>query len=159
MKTCAICKSTLLRPIEESVAIHVPGDKGGVRVTVDGVRATRCEACGEVYTDGPDLGRAEVLAAFEAVRAGLRDGPTLNWARRALGLRASDLADLLDVAPETVSRWENGHRRADRSVWNTMADLLANAAEGKTATVDLLRQEARVPRAPLHVVLGPAHGH
>jgi YgiT-type zinc finger domain-containing protein len=159
VKTCASCESNLLRSVEESVEIHVPGDRDGVLVKVDGVRATRCEACGEVYTDGPDLGRAEVLAAFEAVRAGLRDGPTLNWARRALGLRASDLADLLDVAPETVSRWENGHRRAGRSVWNTVADLLADAAEGRTATVELLRQKARVPRAPLHAVLAPAHGH
>lgn len=159
MKTCANCKSNQLRPIEESVEIHVPGDKDGLHVIVDGVRATRCEACGEVYTDGPDLGRAEVLAAFEAVRAGLRDGPTLNWARRALGLRATDLADLLDVAPETVSRWENGHRSADRSVWNTMADLLANAVEGNTATLDLLRQKVKLPKAPLHVVLRPAYGH
>ena len=95
----------------------------GLRVIVEGVSATRCEACGEVYTDGPDL------------------------------------ADLLDVAPETVSRWENGHRSADRSVWNTLADLLANAVEGKTTTLDLLRQKARLPKAPLHVVLRPAYGH
>ncbi len=159
MKTCASCGSTTLQPFEESLEIHVPGDKDGLRVIVEGVRATRCEACGEVYTDGPDLGRAEVLAALEAVRAGLRDGPTLNWARRALGLRAADLADLLDVAPETVSRWENGHRSADRSVWNTLADLLANAVDGKTETLDLLRQKARLPKAPLRVVLRPAYGH
>ena len=159
MTKCAICKSTRLLTIDESVEIHVPGDKDGLRVIVDGVCATRCEACGEVYKDGPDLGRAEVLAALEAVRAGLRDGPTLNWARRALGLRAVDLAELLDVAPETVSRWENGHRSADRSVWNTLADLLANAVEGNTATLDLLRQKSKLPKAPLHVVLKPAFSH
>jgi YgiT-type zinc finger domain-containing protein len=156
---CASCKSSRLLPIEESVELQVPGDKGGLRVIVEGVRATRCEACGEVYTDGPDLGRAEVLAALEAVRAGLRDGPTFNWARRALGLRAVDLAELLDVAPETVSRWENGHRSADRSVWNTLADLLANAVDGNTATLDLLQQKARHPKAPLRVVLRPAFSH
>lgn len=159
MTKCASCRSSRLLPIEDSVEIHVPGDKDGLRVIVDGVRATRCEACGEVYTDGPDLGRAELLAALEAVKAGLRDGPTLNWARRTLGLRAVDLAELLDVAPETVSRWENGHRSADRSVWNTLADLLANAVDGNTATLDLLRQKAKLPRTPLHVVLRPAFGH
>jgi YgiT-type zinc finger domain-containing protein len=158
VKSCAICKSNRLRSFEDSVEVRVPGHRSSLRVIVEGVRASRCDACGEVYTDGPDMGRAEALAALEAVRVGLRSGPTLNWARRALGLRAADLAELLDVAPETVSRWENGHRSADRSVWNTVADLLANAVEGKTSTQDLLRQEARPPRAPLRVVLRPAYG-
>ncbi|HCF56532.1 MAG TPA: hypothetical protein DFS52_00855 [Myxococcales bacterium] len=33
--------------------------------------------------------------------------------RRALGLRSRDLAELLDVSPETVSRWENATRPVD----------------------------------------------
>jgi hypothetical protein len=40
-----------------------------------------------------------------------------------------------------------------------LADLLANAAAGNTATLDLLRQKAKLPRAPLHVALRPAYGH
>ncbi len=31
-------------------------------------------------------------------------------ARETLGMSAKDLAALFDVAPETVSRWENGYR-------------------------------------------------
>ncbi len=36
--------------------------------------------------------------------------------RRALGLSQRDLAELLEVAVSTVSRWENGHNKPHRWV-------------------------------------------
>jgi DNA-binding XRE family transcriptional regulator len=156
MITCTSCGSMDLSPAEETLELQVPGATGRLRVLVEGVGAIRCAGCGESFTSGPDQERAELAAAAEAIRAGLRHGRTFGWTRRALGLRATDLAALLDVSAETVSRWENGHRAVDRSVWNTLADLVEDRLAGRTVTADRLRQRARRPEAPLHVRLRPA---
>ena len=156
MKTGASCRSRDLSPVEETLEIQVPGASARLRVLVEGAHATRCGGCGETYTSGSDQERAELVAGAEDIRVGFRHGRTFGWTRRALGLRAADLAGLLDVSAETVSRWENGHRAVDRSVWNTVADLVEDRLAGRTVTADRLRQGARRPAAPLHVRLRPA---
>jgi transcriptional regulator with XRE-family HTH domain len=86
---------------------------------------------------------------------GLRDGGTFKFIRKALGLRASELGDLLDVSPETVSRWENSHRAAERSVWNTLADLVSDKLHGTKTTLDRLTAPApRIPKQPVRLRLG-----
>ena len=49
--------------------------------------------------------RASVVVLSEAAEIG---GDEIRFARKALGLTQARLANLLDVAPETVSRWETG---------------------------------------------------
>jgi transcriptional regulator with XRE-family HTH domain len=88
---------------------------------------------------------------------GLRDGSTFKFIRKALGLRASELGDLLDVSPETISRWENSHRAAERSVWNTLADLVSDKLRGKRTTLDrLTTPRSRIPKQPVRLRLGLA---
>jgi transcriptional regulator with XRE-family HTH domain len=43
--------------------------------------------------------------------------------RKALGLRAADLAEMLDVTPETLSRWETGKLPMGRTSWLTLSSL------------------------------------
>ncbi|MGA8893033.1 MAG: helix-turn-helix domain-containing protein [Anaeromyxobacteraceae bacterium] len=119
-------------------------------VRVAGVSAVRCGACGETALSGGDLARAELLAGAEAMARGLRDGGTFKFVRKALGMRAAELGTLLDVSPETISRWENGHRAAERSVWNTLADLVIDRLEGTDTT--LTRLQAPKPRIPKQAV-------
>ncbi len=147
MKRCAACGSDDLRETTEAVDVVVPTSSGPFRVRVSGVNAVRCARCRESFLSGPDLGRAELLAGAEAIARGLRDGATFKFVRKALGLRAVELGELLDVSAETVSRWENGHRAAERSVWNTLADLVADKLGGKTGTLDRLKAPSR-PRVP-----------
>jgi hypothetical protein len=66
------------------------------------------------------------------------------------------LGDLLDVSAETVSRWGNGHRAAERTVWNTLADLVADKLAGTTTTLDRLPAHgaARMPKHPVRLRLG-----
>jgi DNA-binding XRE family transcriptional regulator len=158
MKRCAVCRSDDLRETQETVDVSVPTDSEPFRVRVSGVSTLKCGSCGESFLSGPDLGRAELLAGAEAIARGLRDGATLKFARKALGLRAVELGELLDVSAETVSRWENGHREAERSVWNTLADLVADRLGGRTVTVERLRSLAkpRVPKQPVRLRLGLA---
>lgn len=158
MKRCAVCRGEDLHEAEETVEVAVPTDSEPFRVRVSGVSTVKCGTCGETFLSGPDLGRAELLAGGEAIARGLRDGATLKFVRKALGLRAAELGELLDVSAETVSRWENGHRAAERSVWNTLADLAADKLGGRTITIERLRApgKPRIPRQPVRLSLAPA---
>lgn len=159
MKRCASCQTNDLREVRETVEVRVPSSPTALVVRVTGASATRCGRCGEFFLDGADLRRAELLAAGEAMARGLRDGGTLKFVRKALGLRASELGDLLDVSPETISRWENGHRAAERSVWNTLADLVADKLRGTRTTLDrLAAPEPRIPREPVRLRLAASDG-
>ena len=158
MKRCAACHSSDLRETRESVDVVVPTASGPFRVLVSGVANVKCGNCGESFLHGPDLGRAELLAGAEALARGLRDSQTLKFVRKALGLRAVELGELLDVSAETVSRWENGHREAERSVWNALADLVADKLAGTTTTLERLRAHGspRVPKRPVRLRLARA---
>jgi DNA-binding XRE family transcriptional regulator len=155
MKRCVSCKSSDVREIRESAEVRVPASPEQLVVRVSGVSAIKCGACGESVLNGADLGRAELLAGAEAMARGLRDGGTFKFIRKALGMRASELGTLLDVSPETISRWENGHRAAERSVWNTLADLVADQLEGTHTTLTRLTvPRARVPKQAIRLRLG-----
>jgi transcriptional regulator with XRE-family HTH domain len=73
--------------------------------------------------------------------------------RKALGLRATDLAELLDVTPETVSRWETDRVPLDRGALATLGALLRDARAGSTATLDHLRTLAHPPRGPREIAV------
>jgi transcriptional regulator with XRE-family HTH domain len=54
-------------------------------------------------------------------------------------MRAADLAELLDVTPETVSRWETGKLDVAHAAWATLADVVIERTEGRTRMLDRLR--------------------
>ncbi len=157
MKRCAACGSGDLRETTEEVEVRVAASPVPLTVKVTGVSGVACRACRESFLAGADLGRAELLAGAEAMARGLRDGGTFKFIRKALGLRAADLAKLLDVSAETISRWENSHRAAERSVWNTLADLVSDRLQGTKTTLDrLTAPKARIPRQPVRLALRAA---
>jgi transcriptional regulator with XRE-family HTH domain len=45
---------------------------------------------------------------------GIRDSAVFKNLRKALGLEATELADLLGVTAKTISRWKTGHREEER---------------------------------------------
>lgn len=55
--------------------------------------------------------RAAVIVLSEVVDVG---GAEIRFARKSLGLTQARLAALLDVAPETISRWETGSESMSR---------------------------------------------
>jgi len=147
MTRCPICKSTALRPTEEPVTLLVPLAAGPLSLSVEGVPARRCTACGEGFFEGRDLERAELLAATELSDRGLREGAVFRFMRKAVGLRAADLAGLLDLTPETISRWENDRSPIDRAAWATVAAMATERSAGKSTTLDRLGAAA-APRDP-----------
>lgn len=105
----------------------------------------RCPKCGTTYTHGPAVEAFERAAAVILVRYGQMSGPIARFLRKVLGLRAKDLAGLLDVTPETVSRWENGERDVARSAAALLGAMVLDLEAGRSTALDAL-QALREPR-------------
>ena len=108
--------------------------------------ATKCSACGESYINGGVLSRFELSAARKLAELGIREGTVFKFMRKALGMRAADLADLLSVTPETVSRWENDKNDVDLAAFVILGSLVADKLEGRTTTHDRLRAVHEPPK-------------
>lgn len=103
-------------------------DVGGVVVRDGGTMLPTCTQCGEVFIPGRDLAMYELRAAALVLREGRRvNGDVLRYARKALGLRQTDLARLLGLGPEWISRWETGATAATRTNQLAVVALLDDA--------------------------------
>jgi DNA-binding XRE family transcriptional regulator len=87
-------------------------------------RGTRCASCGETVFDSGEVDRQQREAIGLIAARGVRKGNELKLARKALDMRASELAELLDVRPETVSRWERDEVEIPRTVAFAIYQLL-----------------------------------
>jgi DNA-binding XRE family transcriptional regulator len=150
MKRCVQCGHETLRPDEAEDAVTVAGRTFSRMVPV-----LRCEKCGETYFRGPELQAVELEAAGVIAREGPSDGATFKFMRKALGLRAVELAELLNVAPETLSRWEHAQRPVDRASWIALSAMVLDKLEGRTATLDRLRALLKPGPLPKLVHLVP----
>jgi putative zinc finger/helix-turn-helix YgiT family protein len=96
-------------------------ERYGVEIAAHG---KRCRACGETLFDLAEMKRQErAIAKVLAVR-GVRTGAEFKLVRKVAGLRAVDVAAMLDVTPETVSRWERGTVEIPRAAAYVLGDLL-----------------------------------
>jgi transcriptional regulator with XRE-family HTH domain len=69
-------------------------------------------------------------------------------------LDGAELARLLDVEPETLSRWENGKTAMPRVSWATVAAMVIEKRGGRHATLDRLRALAEpkpLAKAPVRI--------
>src|SRR5229473_5387660 len=71
------------------------------------VPALVCDACGAVYFDGPSLGDFDLAVANKLAHAGVSDGEAIKFMRKAVGLPAVTLAQLLDTS---LSHGQSGFR-------------------------------------------------
>jgi len=144
---CPTCHEGVMRESARTYEVHVTAYPNPVTVRVTGVPALLCGSCGDVMFRGDTAERAELLASRVLVERGFRVGGVLRLARKTLGYRASDLAGLLGVANETVSRWENDHFAVDPATWVTLGSLIADELGGDRETLNRLAaaRESRVP--------------
>ena len=70
------------------------------------VQARTCTHCGEVFFEDADVERVDLAVASALVASGIASGAAFKFVRKVVGIRAAELARLLSVTPETVSRWE-----------------------------------------------------
>ncbi len=105
-----------------------------------------CSACGQSIYEADAEQRFALAIARCIADSGLSTGDAFRFMRRAVGMRATELADLLDLAPETISRWETGKRGVDRGALAVVGNLVRDTIAGRTTTLDGLRS-LRTPRA------------
>lgn len=132
--TCELCGAA-----RATLGEHAVRRTFGELVVSVTVPAEVCDACGESLIADDDLARVEHAVTRALVSAGSMHPNALRWLRKAADLRSMDLAELLGVAPETVSRWEHGSRTIDRAALALVASLALDALDGITTTRDRLR--------------------
>ena len=96
---CTNCRSTTFRPWEGELA------RGGFVVFAFGEQCTPCHDL--VFSDA-EVERQDNEIAMKLVEQGITTAREFRFVRKAAGLEAIDVANLLDVKPETISRWESG---------------------------------------------------
>jgi DNA-binding transcriptional regulator YiaG len=98
---------------------------GRFRVSDSGLGAPRTLKDGSPALSSDELTRLELRAAITVLHDVDRvGGEELRFSRKALSLRQLDLAELLDVRSETVSRWETGAEEFPRQAQLAVLALL-----------------------------------
>jgi putative zinc finger/helix-turn-helix YgiT family protein len=100
----------------------------------------RCEACGETTTAHGDGEKADAAVAHALALNGPMTGAAFRHMRNVLNISRAEMASLLDVAPETVSRWEVEGRPVDRAAWLLLSTIVEEHEAGRTTTLARLRK-------------------
>jgi DNA-binding transcriptional regulator YiaG len=146
-KKCTTCGRGKFVPADIEVRRSVAGH---VFVTV--IRGLKCDQCDEDRVAGLDFERFDLLVARELLSA-KPSADAFKFARKALGFSGKDLAELLDVAPESVSRWETGKHAIDRQGWALLRLMIADRLAGNQSTENVLRAAAAPASLPDRVDL------
>jgi len=96
-----------------------------------------CGACGETLTDLGDGERFD-LAVAEILAEAAPTGDSFRFLRKVVGLRARDLARMLGITGDTISRWENNKHAIDRAAFFILGQIARERRAGLTAMQDLL---------------------
>lgn len=149
-KRCFNCKSTDVVAGKHEDRIEL----GGHRFRRS-VPTRRCKRCGEETIKGQDVESFELDVAAEFARHGQLPADAFRYMRRVLGLKAAELAELLDVTPETISRWENEKQSIERRAAALLSAMVLDKLEGRTSTLDRLKALMKPSRLPRLVRLVP----
>jgi putative zinc finger/helix-turn-helix YgiT family protein len=140
---CPVCESGKLSKGSDDLVCVV----SGITFTAK-APAMLCDACNESIMEGEDLQRFEHGVARQLIDLGVHTGEAFRFVRKVQGLSAVALAELLDVTPSTLSRWENGE--PDANAFALLGGLFTDSVWGRTDTRDhlrALRSKERKPKA------------
>src|SRR2546426_4119843 len=145
---CPACGKTTF----EAATYAARRDLDGRRFTAD-VPARKCTSCGELLISGPGIAAFERAITLELARGGDVGAEGFRWLRKAAGLKAVRLAELLDVTPMQVSRWENGRKPLERRAIALVSALALEQLEGKGATRAVLEALSASKKRPKNMRL------
>ena len=152
MKRCPECGFGAVRSVQADEKLQV-----GTRIFTRSLPGKRCEKCGATYTAARDLAVLEMAAASEIIESGEVSPESFRFLRKVLGMRAQDLAPLLQIAPENLSKWENGHARVPPTAWVLLAEMVVAKRDGRGMTEKLLKRAASPKPLPQAVRLASKH--
>jgi len=149
---CTGCGNRLVKGTEK-----VSRTIGGHSFTAE-IPALKCSRCGEVQFTLHDLEQFELSVARSLALAGASSGEVFKFQRKALGLKATELGELLDATPETISRWETGQREIPRAALAVVGTLVEDALGDRTDTASKLRALAKPKKLAKQIRLDFATG-
>jgi HTH-type transcriptional regulator/antitoxin MqsA len=130
---CPSC-GTIMREKRGALSVHVNGEE----VTVEGASHLRCPKCHEVVLRFQEAKRLhEDATALYRREHGLLSADDLRAIRDRFGLKQADLARLLRLGANTVSRWESG-----RNVQTAAMDMLLRLIRDLPGSIEYLRDHA-----------------
>jgi DNA-binding transcriptional regulator YiaG len=141
---CTECGKPMLHGQVEHVFVV-----SGVRV-VGNVPAWSCsgEKCDGQLLEHDTLAGLELAAAHALGQAGICTGEAFRFMRKALGLRAIDLGELIQVDAATISRWETAAREVEVRAFALLAELVADKFGGRADTERRLKKLAAKGEPP-----------
>src|SRR5688572_4662111 len=121
----------------------------GLPVTLQDVRVSRCEECGEHEVSLPRIEELHRLIARNVIRKPTRFSPEeIRFLRKWLGYSGADLAETMGVTVEQVSRWENGKRDIGAPADRLLRLLVATREPCDDYSADELREVGDKSSAP-----------
>jgi HTH-type transcriptional regulator/antitoxin MqsA len=130
---CPTC-GTMMK--ESRGALHTPVN--GEDVAVSDVPHFKCAKCGEQVLTYTQARRFEEDAiALYRKKYGLLSGDQIRAIRERYSLTQLELARLLRLGPNTISRWESG-----RNVQTAALDVLVRLLRDLPGSLDYLRDQA-----------------
>lgn len=130
---CPAC-GTLM--VEKRSALRLPVN--GEEIAVRSAAHLSCPKCGEVvlrFQDAKRLGEDSI--ALYRKKHGLLSADEIRAIREQFDLTQADLARLLRLGANTVSRWESG-----RNVQTAAMDILLRLIRDLPGSIDYLREHA-----------------
>ena len=122
--------------VERRLALKVPVN--GEDVSVPSALHLRCPKCDEVVLRFSEARRLQEDAiAHYRKKHGLLSGNAIRAIRERFGLTQSELARLLHLGANTISRWESG-----RNVQTEAMEMLLRLLRDLPGSLDYLRQHA-----------------
>ena len=130
---CPACGTTMT---EKRGRLSLPVN--GEEIAVPSVAHLHCPKCGEVVLRLQDSKRlGEDAIAIYRKKHGLLSSDEIRSIRERFELTQSDLARLLRLGANTVSRWESG-----RNVQTAAMDILLRLIRDLPGSIDYLRNHA-----------------
>ena len=103
------------------------------------VPGTRCAKCGNYYLRADTVVAVERSVAAELARRGDVSPAAVRDMRKTIPLRRDDLAAMLGVTTDTIVRWESGEEPIERNAAALLSMMVLDRLEGRTNTIDHLR--------------------
>jgi putative zinc finger/helix-turn-helix YgiT family protein len=102
---CGTCRQAALKPETIHYAVRLQHDGREYDIDIPDLKVRRCGNCGAVTLN--DEADERISQALRHA-AGLLEPSEIRRQREALGLTQRQLADYLNLAESTLSRWETG---------------------------------------------------
>jgi putative transcriptional regulator len=125
-------------------------DESGLpNVTLLNVTIRKCAHCGEEAVEIPAISQLhEVLATAIVRKESELTSDEFRFLRKYLGYSSADFAKLIDVQPETISRWETGAKPISSLADRLIRMLIVKEKRVENYPVDVLAKIKAMPEAP-----------